>query len=287
MSFKDPETYQQYPVHVLSLGAGVQSSALALMAAKGMIKPMPDVAIFADTQSEPESVYRWLDWLEKQLPFPVVRVTNGNLEEACLKLVENKKGQKISMTAIPCFTKDKGNGDVGFIRQRFCTKDYKIKPIEAWLKDRYKIKRGEKVQRICHWIGISMDEIQRVKEARPKWMKHRWPLIEIGMHRHMILKWFEDQGYPEPPRSACYFCAFHDNNEWRRLRDDEPESFAKAIEFEKKFQETKKQNENGFKSVPFLHRSCKPIDKVDLRTDIDKGQSVMGFIQECEGMCGL
>jgi 3'-phosphoadenosine 5'-phosphosulfate sulfotransferase (PAPS reductase)/FAD synthetase len=59
----------------LSLGAGVQSSTLALMAARGEIGPMPKAAIFADTQAEPESVYRWLDWLEKQLPFPVHRVT--------------------------------------------------------------------------------------------------------------------------------------------------------------------------------------------------------------------
>jgi len=286
MSFKDPSNYQEYPAHVLSLGAGVQSSALALMAAKGMIKPMPDVAIFADTQSEPESVYTWLDWLENQLPFPVVRVTNGNLEEACLELVKNKKGQNISKTAIPNFTQDKTNGEQGFMRQRFCTADYKIKPIMAWIKDRYKIKRGEKVARICQWIGISMDEIQRVKESQVKWMKHRWPLVEIGMHRPMILQWFKDQGYPEPPRSACYFCAFHDDNEWRRLRDEEPQSFAKAIEFEKEFQQSR-QHIDQLNSVPYLHRSCRPLDQIDLRTDIDKGQSVMGFIQECEGMCGL
>lgn len=66
------------PIHILSLGAGVRSSILALMAAAGEISPMPTVAIFADTQAEPASVYRWLDWLEKQLPFPVVRATAGN-----------------------------------------------------------------------------------------------------------------------------------------------------------------------------------------------------------------
>lgn len=67
---------------VLSLGAGVQSSVMALMAAKGQITPMPDYAIFADTQAEPDHLYFWLDWLEKQLPFPVIRVTRG----ICLKM---------------------------------------------------------------------------------------------------------------------------------------------------------------------------------------------------------
>ena len=35
--------------NVLNLGAGVQSSTLALMAATGAITPMLDFAIFADT----------------------------------------------------------------------------------------------------------------------------------------------------------------------------------------------------------------------------------------------
>lgn len=43
--------------HIISLGAGVQSSTLALMAAAGEIAPMPVAAIFADTQDEPASVY--------------------------------------------------------------------------------------------------------------------------------------------------------------------------------------------------------------------------------------
>ena len=44
------------PIHVLSLGAGVQSSTLALMAAAGEVTPMPTAAIFADTQAEPARV---------------------------------------------------------------------------------------------------------------------------------------------------------------------------------------------------------------------------------------
>ncbi len=52
------------PIHIISLGAGVQSSTMALMAAHGEIEPMPDAAIFADTQNEPQRVYEWLDWLD-------------------------------------------------------------------------------------------------------------------------------------------------------------------------------------------------------------------------------
>ena len=69
---------------ILSLGAGVQSSVMALMAAKCEISPMPDAAIFADTQAEPQGVYDWLDWLETQLPFPIIKVTAGDLRQDCL-----------------------------------------------------------------------------------------------------------------------------------------------------------------------------------------------------------
>ena len=43
-------------LRVISLGAGVQSSVMALLAARGEIGPMPDAAIFADTQWEPAAV---------------------------------------------------------------------------------------------------------------------------------------------------------------------------------------------------------------------------------------
>ncbi|ANS02942.1 hypothetical protein [uncultured Mediterranean phage uvDeep-CGR0-AD1-C123] len=46
-------------LEVISLGAGVQSSVMALMAAHGEL-PIPECAIFADTQFEPRQVYEHL-----------------------------------------------------------------------------------------------------------------------------------------------------------------------------------------------------------------------------------
>lgn len=50
-------------MRIISLGAGVQSTTMALMAAHGAITPMPDCAIFADTGWEPIAVYDHLRWL--------------------------------------------------------------------------------------------------------------------------------------------------------------------------------------------------------------------------------
>ncbi len=43
-------------IRILSLGAGVQSSTMALMADQGAFGKKPDAAIFADTGWEPEPV---------------------------------------------------------------------------------------------------------------------------------------------------------------------------------------------------------------------------------------
>lgn len=68
-------------LRVLSLGAGVQSTTLALMAAHGEVGPMPDCAVFADTGWEPQAVYDHLAWLRSPnvLPFPVHVVSGGDL----------------------------------------------------------------------------------------------------------------------------------------------------------------------------------------------------------------
>ena len=61
---------------VLSLGGGVQSSVMALMAGEGAFGRVPDCALFADTRWEPPSVYEHLEWLEGRLSFPLYVVDN-------------------------------------------------------------------------------------------------------------------------------------------------------------------------------------------------------------------
>lgn len=279
----DEEKHGHLP-HYLSLGAGVQSSTLALMYACGELEPMPKAAIFADTQDEPQSVYAWLDWLEKQLPFPVHRVTAGRLSNYNLLIVNRKKdGAPYRKSNIPMFGQN-DDGSVGILR-RGCTVDFKIKPIHRFVKKHAGIKRGEKSVQVIQCIGISLDEIQRMKPSRHAFNIHRFPLIEKRIRRQGCIDWMESQGYPEPPRSACVFCPFHSNKEWRRLQNDEPEGFADAVAFDKALREANELDQLQT-SVPYLHRSCKPLDEIDFRTDVERGQMTL-WDDECEGMCGV
>ena len=52
------------PLKVISLGMGVQSTALYLMSSMGYKVPRADVAIFADPQAEHYKTYDMLKWLQ-------------------------------------------------------------------------------------------------------------------------------------------------------------------------------------------------------------------------------
>jgi hypothetical protein len=277
--------------NILSLGAGVQSSTLALMAATGEVPGYPhlDAAIFADTQAEPDSVYLWLDWLETEIarspfPYPVYRVTAGSLRDEALKTRVTKDGRKYYRTNIPFFTLN-ANGTSGKITFRSCTMDYKIKPILKLGRRFGEIKRGQKTVGIRQWIGISLDEAHRMKPSRAPWIENTWPLIDLRMRRADCLRWMESHCYPKPPRSACGFCPFHNDHEWRRLKLEEPEAFAAAVDFEARLQSAKAHSDN-MNSIPFLHRKLKPLSEIDFSNAEDRGQADM-WGNECEGMCGV
>lgn len=280
------------PMDIISLGAGVQSSTMALMAARGEFERfgygMPHCAIFADTQAEPKSVYDWLDWLEGEFPFPVYRVTAGSLTERALSHRTNRKTGKLYYSnMIPAFVSTPSNANRGRV-SRHCTFDYKLKPLLRKQRELAQVPRGCKEVRVRSWIGISLDEVRRMKPSRDPWAQNVWPLIDARISRAECINWMESQGYPKPPRSACVYCPFHSNNEWRRLRDEEPEEFALAVQFEKDLQRTHTNIVSNGKlvGVPYLHKSLVPLDQVDLSTDTERGQMTL-WDNECEGMCGV
>lgn len=248
-------------IRVLSLGAGVQSSTLALMMARGEVKPA-DHAIFADTQWEPRAVYDWLAWLETQLPFPVHRVTQGNLREAVMRQVNATGGRSAS---VPWHMP-------GAMGRRQCTREYKVDPLRR--KMRELVGRGGHVE-VC--IGISVDEAHRMKPARNKWQHHTWPLIDLRMTRADCLVWMERHGYPRPPKSSCLGCPFHSDQQWEEIKSV-PDEWADVVAVDRAIRVVPKM-----RNQQFMHRSCKPIDQVEFTNEAQ----VDLFGNECEGMCGV
>jgi hypothetical protein len=250
---------------VISLGAGVQSTTMALMAAHGEIQPTPDCAIFADTGWEPKAVYEHLTRLEAALPFPVHRVSAGNLREYIVAGRAVRSANRYSV--VPWFTAKGGFG------KRQCTSNFKIEPLARKQRELMG-PRGEAEV----WIGISLDEAIRMKPARKRWQRNRWPLIERQMTRRDCVKWLTRHGWTAP-KSACIGCPYHSDNQWRDLRDNSPDEWADALEVDRAIRMQRR-------TPQYMHRQRVPLDQVDLSTPEERGQLNM-FNNECEGMCGV
>tara|TARA_A100001388_G_scaffold121906_1_gene89989 strand:- start:869 stop:1705 length:837 start_codon:yes stop_codon:yes gene_type:complete len=273
-------------LRVLSLGAGVQSSTLALMIHKGEI-PMVDCAIFADTQAEPPKVYEWLEFIKKTVSYPVHIVTWRNLEQDVLDASQGK----YQAFTIPFYRKNKETEQKGML-MRQCTADYKIKPVTKKVRELLGYKKGERVDlkkvKVEMLMGISTDEMRRMRMNRLRYIDNQYPLInDFGMSRQDCIAWIKDNGYPMPTKSACYFCPFHSQSTWKEIKDNNPELFQKAVEMDKKIRNQEKYKiKNKYKDDLYLHRSCEPLDKA-LEDD---GQLNMfdAFDTICdEGMCGV
>lgn len=339
------------PIHIISLGAGVQSSTCALQAGEGIIVPHPRCGIFADTQQEPLSVYRWLSFLcgvtvkfrddgrayvepgiytSGKLSFPTHIVTAGDIGADALRVRTRKDGKGSWVpSGVPHYSIN-ADGSHGH-GPRQCTHDFKLIPIEreqrriigkeklaAWRKvhknalsqisshqkalaewKRAK-KQGHEVSApmrpqtawdecqsdalVVAWIGISTDEASRAKPSRTPWALNRWPHLERGTNRDGCEEWLAKRGL-KAPKSACKFCPYHDDDEWIRLRDEEPKEFEDAVKFDYAYRAAKVKTLSKTLFKPFVHPSRVPLDQVVFKKR--HGKQLTMFNNECEGMCGV
>ncbi|GAB1642566.1 hypothetical protein [Krasilnikovia sp. MM14-A1259] len=252
-------------LRLLSLGAGVQSTVLALMAADGTL-PGLDGAIFADTGWEPRRVYAHLNRLAEVLAaadIPLYRVSSGDLRADALD-----PGHRYA--SVPYFVRNP-DGSEGMGRRQ-CTSEYKLAPINRKVRellgaaapDFRRVPRGRVAEQ---WIGFSTDEIHRVSDRdRVSYVRKRYPLLELEMSRKDCERWLAARGWGETAKSACIGCPFHGNAQWRELRDNHPDEWADAVAFDQAIRK------GGARGLPlngeaFLHRSrvplaIAPIDRV-------------------------
>lgn len=272
-------------MRVLSLGAGVQSTTIALMMADGELPPV-DRAIFADTKAEPAEVYRHLDRLIPRLPFPTDVVSAGDLGEEILTC---SAGTGRNDARPPFYVKNP-DGSRGILRRQ-CTGVYKIGVIRRRVRELLGVAPGRRVPAdvlVTQVIGISLDEAGRMKVSRDKWQRNEYPLVDRRTtrwecERWLAKNWCDRYGYPMPPKSACVFCPYRRNIEWRRLRDEAPEDFQRAIEIDRAI----RAPGYGLRvSECYVHDSMVPLELVDLSTAAENGQPNL-WDDECDGMCGV
>ena len=247
----------------------------------GEIAPV-DAAIFADTGNEPKEVYDWFKFLEEKVSDKIkIEIVNNDRNTG--DITKDLMSPVGFFASIPVFVKNP-SGKQG-LTLRTCTDRYKIQPINKRIREILGVTnlRGKVVEIV---MGISQDEIQRAKYPPNKWAVNCYPLIENKITRHDCLHYFETLGFPQPPRSACIICPYHDNKEWQRIKDKHPKEFEYAVDFDKQLRSNKEsQFVNKLDGELFLHRKMQPLGSIDFIAEDDPQYQL--FDDECSGYCGV
>ena len=249
-------TRTAYGPRVLSFGGGVQTTALAVLVAKGELAC--ERIIFADTGGEHPATYAHLQefqaWLiDRGCPIERVAAPVGPLADYI----------RARSTPIPVRV-----GDNEGIGHRQCTRQWKITPLT------------KAAGRPCTMIlGISYDEVQRMKPSPDKGVTREWPLIDMRLTREDCRRIIADASLPEAPKSACFFCPLLPVAHYRRMASEEPDLFAQCVALENVINE--RRSAKGQRPA-YLSATCRPL------AELGAGQLSMFASQEaeeCEGVC--
>lgn len=282
----------------LSLGFGVQSTGIALMAAMDRI-PRPDKIYFSDLHRESKEVYDYIGYITPILNKYGIEITTvepGDLYETVI----NYKGLReigLRSTMIPLWYADQTTGSARPLNRQ-CTTDYKIEAIAS----RVRLDLGKKrllANSVRMWMGISSDEEYRIKQLYPNTFRvNHYPLIgkyaDITypgkpwptLSRKMIKDIFNKNGIKVPPKSSCYFCPFHTIDYWYHIYQNFPDEWQSAVKLDRIIRDY--NNKSGtFESGPFyLWKGLRPLESIDFDYEISKFKKQPDLFSGCDsGFC--
>lgn len=227
---------------VWSSGGGMQSAAIAALIVAGKLRP--DIGVIVDTGREQSTTWQYMDAVItpalSSVDFMLHRVLKT--EYATVDLYGGKNRDSL---LLPIFTNQ--SGTIGKL-PTYCSNEWKTRVVRRWLRE-----RG--ISRADVWLGISLDEKHRAKRNAGPW-RSKHPLIELGMSRADCIALIKRMGWPPAPRSSCWMCPNHTQEEWRDIRDNKPADWKLAVQFDN---EIRQRDPNAF-----LHHDCVSLDHADL-----------------------
>ena len=252
-------------MNILSCGAGMQSTALALMSCKNKLKPnthplvpIYDAILFCDLGEEPEWVYRQVEFIHDAcekvgIPFYILR---SDLYGDYMKDFGKRR-----VVSIPFWSVDE-NGKKGKM-MRNCTLDYKIAVMQKFVRQELlKYRSGQKMyefDRKAHQmhLGFSTEEKHRCKENPHPMFENYYPLVEMGLERKGNYKYILEVWGLETKASACTICPFHRNYFFQYIKEHSKEDYRKAVEFDEMLET--EQPKTKINSKLYISRSRKRI----------------------------
>lgn len=271
--------------HVLSFGAGNQSSYMLEQHLKGNCKYQYDFIVWADTGGEPQFIHSQVEWWQQrqkmygnQTPFIIThhnRMKYG-LEEMLFRYILTDYQRFQMPVYFNNINEETGVVEKGGIGKRQCTVDFKIIPVKQTVRKAILKQHGLKpTQRLPKNIGFiidigfSFDEIRRIHQYQSpqyKYMYLAYPLVEEGITSDDTLQYLTENRFPTK-RSRCYFCPFNCDDrdsgmDWMEIIETEPLSFLKACYFDEQIRKVQREGNKVLRSIPYLHYSRTPLKEV-------------------------
>ena len=146
------------------------------------------------------------------------------------------------------------------------------------------------------WLGISLDEIQRMRDSREKWNTHVYPLIDLRWRRNDCVRYMADN-HPDVVvgKSSCLICPFHSRRQWVSLYREYPDEIREGAELEARMNRAREINGKTLRlGDVYMHVNRKPLLQA-IQQDIDMmernpelpGFESEGWGNECSGHCGV
>jgi hypothetical protein len=243
---------------VWNYGGGTQSAAIAVMIAQGLLQ-RPDCVVMSNTTRE--ATETWEYTVEHILP------------------LFEKMGLRLEIVTPDGRLYNKSTDTLPLIPAYTAQGQLKLYCSNTWKRDvvwRYLRRKGYGPKRpIIQWLGLSLDEVHRMKPSGKKWTTNHWPLIlDRKTYRGECYQIVVDAGLPPPPKSSCWMCPYRGNLQWQRLNDHYPEDWTKAVELDYAIRARDTQESL------YVHRDAVPLDQADL------GRNQLSLFDACDsGHC--
>ena len=274
---------------VLSMGWGKQTWTMAAMMALDEM-PRADYIVFADTAHEHQATYefirQWTPWLGEH---------GLNVATVQAKRTDVAREDWSASVMIPAYTLD-AKSSQGQIR-RLCTHDWKITPIRHFIREKMTERGLKPTPGVAEsWMGISLDEFQRMRTSDVAYITNVYPLVDRRMTRAACIAWLREHDLPEPPKSACVFCPYKSRVAWQRTKREGGPDWQDAVAVDNSIRDRRKLNagkpgheiQKGI--ALYVHPRRKPLpEAVTIPEDFGASQPMLeGFDDVCDGgYCGV
>jgi len=279
---------------IQSNGIGQQSIALYFMSSIGVV-PRFDWSIFADPGREKKKSYEYLryvmEWTAKNDGVPIVWTGKKSLYK---DLIKGTNSTSHRFASIPAFTLNP-DGSSGILKRQ-CTEEYKIAEFNKAVRTLLNL-GNRNYPSVKVYNAITVEEFDRISVPEIAKFINIYPFCNVQttrsgnkflnydvifgkslLTRAGCVNWLIQNGFEVPPKSACTFCPYQSDAQWLDLKRNDAREWKAVVKLDKKIRNS---TTKGIDNPIFLHRSCKPLDEVNLK----ENQESIFF--DCSGNCDI